>query len=119
MLAYSVPPRVSEFDWQIYGRVVPPDHCLRKVLGVVAWDDFHEQLAPFYSQNLGRPPEYPVLMLKLEYLRYHYNLSDREVIARGETDLAFRYFLQVPLGWQLPHPSSLCIFRGRLGTKGF
>jgi len=58
-------------------------------------------------------------MLKLEYLRYHYNLSDREVIVRTETDLAFRWFLQVPLRWKLPDPSLLCFFRGRLGRKGF
>ena len=37
-------------------------------------------------------------MLKLEYLRYHYNLSDRQVIDRGSTDIAFRYFLQVDVG---------------------
>jgi IS5 family transposase len=99
--------------------VVPPDHCLRKIVRVVPWDDFYERLAPFYSQDQGRPPQYPVLMLKLEYLRYHYNLSDREVIARSGTDLAFREFLQVPLCWELPKPSSLCVFRGRLGIKGF
>jgi len=60
-----------------------------------------------------------VLMLKLEYLRYHYNLSDRQVIDRGSTDIAFRYFLQVDVGGLLPDPSLLCRFRGRLGTKGF
>jgi hypothetical protein len=58
-------------------------------------------------------------MLKLIYLGYHHNLSDRQVIARAETDLAFRYFLQIPLHWGLPDPGSLCIFRGRLGSKGF
>jgi IS5 family transposase len=59
------------------------------------------------------------MMLKLEYLRYHHNLSDREVIARAQTDLAFRFFLRIPVSGCLPDPSSLCIFRGRLGTKGF
>jgi hypothetical protein len=32
---------------------------------------------------------------------------------------AFRWFLQYPLQWPLPDPSSLCIFRGRLGRDGF
>ena len=95
-------------------------HYLRKVLQVVPWDNLHDLLAPYYYiRDMGRPAESPVRMLKLEYLRYHQNLSDREVIARSETDLAFRYFLQFPLHWRLPHPSSLYIFRGRLGTKGF
>src|SRR5512136_2781209 len=112
-------PSLSEFDEEVYAQVVPPTHFLRKVLEVVPWEDFLQRLAPYYSRDLGRPPESPVLMLKLEYLRYHYNLSDREVIARAETDLALRHFLRVPLCWKLPDPSSLCVFRGRLGRKGF
>ena len=119
MLLDPSPPRLSEFDQQVYRAVVPPGHYLRKVLEAVPWNDFYALLAPFYVRDMGRPAEDPVLMLKLEYLRYHHNLSDREVIARAETDLAFRYFLQLPLRWRLPDPSSLCIFRGRLGTKGF
>jgi transposase len=119
MLCDPAGPRVSEFDQGIYRTVVPPGHYLRTALQVVPWGDFYELLAPYYSADQGRPAESPVLMLKLEYLRYHHNLSDRQVIDRAETDLAFRCFLQVPLRWRLPNPSSLCIFRGRLGTKGF
>lgn len=112
-------PRISERDHQVYETVVPPDHYLRKVLQVVPWNDFYQILASYYSRDKGRPAESPVTMLKLEYLRYHHNLSDREVIARCVTDLAFRHFLQLPLRGWLPDPSSLCIFRGRLGSKGF
>ena len=119
MLCDAIVPALSEFDQEVYRMVVRRDHYLRKVLGVIPWEDFHVLLAGFYSPDVGRPAESPVLMLKLEYLRYHHNLSDREVVARADTDLAFRYFLQIPLGWKLPDPSSLCVFRGRLGTKGF
>ena len=119
MLRDVVIPRLSEFDERICAQVVPRGHFLRKALQVIPWDDFFDQIAGYYSFDLGRPAESPVLMLKLEYLRYHYNLSDREVIARAETDLSFRWFLQYPLAWKLPDPSSLCVFRGRLGRKGF
>ncbi len=119
MLPIATAVELPEFDQAIYREVVPADHYLRKVLQVVRWDDFQPLLAPFYCEDLGRPAESPVMMLKLEYLRYHHNLSDREVIARGETDLAFRCFLQVSLRRKLPDPSSLCVFRGRLGTEGF
>ena len=119
MLCDPSTPPMSDFDRQVYRTVVPPGHYLQKVLRVVPWDDFHGLLAPYYSRDIGRPADPPVLMLKLEYLRYHHNLSDRDVIARAQTDLAFRYFLQIPLRGWLPDPSSLCVFRGRLGTKGF
>ncbi len=89
------------------------------MLTALDWERFLDVLSPYYSPDHGRPAESPVLMLKLEYLRYQYNLSDREVIARAETDLAFRYFLQIPMRFRLPDPSLLCMFRGRLGRDGF
>ena len=119
MLGDPSPPALSEFDHQVFRAFVPPDHYLRKALQVIPWDDFHEILAPYYSPDQGRPSEPPVLMLKLEYLSYHHNLSDRQVIGRARTDLAFRYFLQVDVNHLLPDPSSLCLFRGRLGCEGF
>jgi transposase len=112
-------PRLSEFDFQVFEAFVPPDHYLRKVLAVIPWDGLDQVLASFYHPKKGRPPETPVMMLKLEYLRYHHNLSDGQVIERAKTDLAFRYFLQVDVHNRLPDPSSLCRFRGRLGKKGF
>jgi transposase len=119
MLCNLFVPRLSEFDRQVYEMVVRPDHYLAQLLKTLAWDDFQGILAPYYCEDQGRPATLPVLMLKLEYLRYHHNLSDREVIARCETDLSFRFFLQIPLRCKLPNPSSLCIFRGRLGVKGY
>jgi transposase len=119
MLDDSLIPPLSKWDLEIFGIVVPEDHYLRNVASVIPWDDFRDLLAPYYCQDMGRPSILPVVMLKLEYLRYHHNLSDRQVIARAETDLAFRWFLQYPLQWPLPDPSSLCIFRGRLGRDGF
>ena len=112
-------PTLSEMDQGVYRQVVPEDHYLRKVEQVVHWDKFREKLAPYYSQDMGRPGEDPVVMLKLSYLSYHHNLSDRQVIERAQTDLAFRWFLHFPLTWAMPDPSSLCVFRGRLGVKGF
>lgn len=119
MLCDSLLPELSELDQQIYQKVVPAEHYLRKALQVIRWDEFRELLASYYSRELGRPPGDPVLMLKLEFLRYQHNLSDRQVIERAETDLGFRNFLRIPLRGWLPDPSSLCVFRGRLGVEGF
>ena len=40
------------------------------------------------------------------------------MITRAQTDVAYRYFLNLPMKKELPDPSSLCIFRGRLGMDG-
>lgn len=119
MFANLFRPRLSAFDLEVFEAFVPPDHYLRKALRVIPWEDFEDQLAAYYCPDRGRPPESPVLMLKLEYLRYHHQLSDRQVIERAKTDLGFRFFLQVDVHDQLPDPSSLCRFRGRLGQEGF
>jgi hypothetical protein len=57
-------------------------------------------------------------MLKLEFLQYHDNLSDRQVILRAGTDVSYRLFLGLSLKGELPDPSTLCVFRGRLGVNG-
>lgn len=111
--------RLSEFDEQVFRGLIPPAHYLRLSLERIPWDAFYDVLAPYYSPDEGRPAEWPVLMLKLEYLRYHDNLSDRQVIARAQTDVAYRYFLQIGVTHPLPDPSSLSYFRGRLGQDGF
>lgn len=119
MLGDLFRPQLSQFDLQVFEAFIPPDHYLRRALEVIPWDDFDDILAEYYCADLGRPPELPVLMLKLQYLCYHHNLSDGQVIERSKTDLSFRYFLQVDSRHQLVDPSSLCRFRGRLGKDGF
>jgi transposase len=79
MLDDSWIPPLSKWDLEIFGIVVPEDHYLRNVASVIPWDDFRDLLAPYYCQDMGRPSILPVVMLKLEYLRYHHNLSDRQV----------------------------------------
>jgi transposase len=110
---------LTDWDRQVFDTVVPSDHFLRLALRLIPWQEISESLAGYYTAEMGRPALTPLRMLKLEYLRYHYNLSDRDVVVRAETDLAFRLFLQLPLAHPLPHSSSLCYFRGRLGLEGF
>ena len=95
MLGDRVSRPLSVFDQEAFKRFVPRKHHLRKALAIVSWDDFYEIPAPYYSPDQGRPSEPPVLTLKFEYLRRHYNLSDRQVVERAKSDLAFRCFPQV------------------------
>src|SRR6267142_418435 len=119
MLSDWSPRCVGEFDEKVYRKCVPADHLLRRALKTISWSSLRNEFAPFYSPNMGRPSEDPVLMFKLEFLSHLYRLSDREVIARAQTDMAFRCFLRIGVGEPLPNPSSLCYFRGRLGPEGY
>ena len=119
MLGNPAPFPPTSFDLQVFDIYVPYDHHLRKALELIDWDAFHDVLGAYYSQDRGQPSEPPVMMLKFEYLRYHYNLSDRQVVERAKTDLAYRMFLQVDYNDILIDPSTLCYFRGRLKSEGF
>jgi transposase len=110
---------LTDFDRQLFAALVPRDHDLRRALELIPWDDFEKTLAVYYCPDSGRPAAPPVLLLKLEFLRYQFNLSDRQVMKRAETDAAFRYFLQIRCSEPMPDPSLLSHFRGRLGETGF
>jgi len=118
MLLERTPPDWSEADLEVFDCLVSPDHYLRRAPQVIDFERIRSKLAVHYSPDIGRPADEPILMLKLEFLQYHDNLSDRQVITRAQTDVAYRYFLDLPMKKELPHPSSLCIFRGRLGVEG-
>jgi transposase len=108
---------LSEFDRQVFEVVVPKDHYLRQVAGQIDFERFRPRLAEAYSSDMGRPAIDPVRMLKIMFLSYHYKLSDRQVMRRTETDMAFRWFLGLPLAKEVPNHTSGTYFRERIGDR--
>lgn len=117
MLRASYAPMLSDQDQLIFETLVPPDHYLRQVNALVDFERYRSAMALCYSQSEGRPADDPVVLLKIGFLQTHYNLSDREVIAAAQVNVAFRYFLNLALTDTLPHPTLLTVFRARLGEK--
>ncbi len=111
--------RMDEFDLKVFEAVLPTQHALIDALELIDWPSFAGILEEYYCRDRGQPAISPIVMLKLEFLRYFYNLGDSQVIQRAATDLAFRWFLQVPLHFKLPDSSLMTKFRGRLGDEGF
>lgn len=110
---------ISAADQAIYDRVLPDKSPLYDALEVIPWTDFRSEIEKYYCKESGRPADPVLVLLKLEYLRYAYHLSDRGVVARASTDLLFRWFLQVPIKYIIPDSSTLCRFRARIGQEGF
>lgn len=110
---------MKEQDVDFYEQLLPAEDPLLDALELIPWESFLPAIESHYSPDVGQPAINPLLMLKLEFLRYYRRLSDREVIARSRTDVLFRYFLQIPVHFRLPAPTSLVNFRGRLGVDGF
>ncbi len=106
----------TELDQLIFEKLVPANHYLRKVKVAIDFARFRKQVRDCYDDEMGRQAEDPARMIKLEYLEIQYNLSDREVIADAQVNVAFRFFLDLSLESALPVPSLLSQFRTRLGV---
>lgn len=112
--SYLVP---DALDQLIFEATVPADHYLRRVLAVIDFERCRQEVVACYDPKQGRPAIEPVLLLKLEFLEYHYNLSDRQVIEQSRYNMAYRYFLGLSLYSELPHHTLLTVFRERLGVE--
>jgi transposase len=106
-------------DRQVFDLVVPSHHYLRQVAAHIDFERFRPRLAEAYRAGLGRPAIDPVRMLKILFLRFHYQLSDRQVMERTTTDMAFRWFLALPLRAAVPHHTEGTYFRQRIGAERF
>lgn len=113
------PPTTSLLDDYYMRRLLPPDDPLLKLNACTNWSFVYEEVGELYRLGPGQPPLDPVRMLKLCFLQSYSNLTDREVIRRTQTDLLFRVFVGLDVEDEVPHPSSLTVFRKRLGAEVF
>src|SRR5438445_10511966 len=90
-------------DHEIFEATVPQDHYLRRGPTVIDFERFRADMVSCYSANHGRPATDPLLLLKLEFLEYQYNLADQSVVAQARFNTALRYFLTLSLTSSLPH----------------
>jgi len=119
MLKPPSPSALSELDREIFAAVVPEDHYLRRVQAHIDFEHFRPRLADAYSSSMGRPAVDPVRMLKVLFLRFHYRLSDRQVMERTKTDMAFRWFLGLGLHEAVPNHTNGTHFRHRITAERF
>jgi len=117
MLKQNYDPELTEQDLAIFEQLVPADHYLRRLKQVIDFRPCRSLVADCYSPAHGRGAIDPVLPIKLLILQSHYGQSDDRVIEHAQVNIAFRYFLDLPLGAKLPEPSLLSQFRQRLGDK--
>lgn len=117
MLKPNYDPELTAQDLALFQQLVPADHYLRRLKQVIDFAPCRALVADCYSAAQGRGALDPVRLLKLLLLQFHYGLSDDRVIEHAQVNIAFRYFLDLPLGATLPEPSLLSQFRTRLGDQ--
>lgn len=99
--------------------LVPQDHELRKVLSLVNFSFIHKLVRNKYSWT-GQPSVDPEVIIKMLFIGYYYGiLSERQLVKRVQTDLAYRWFLGYDLDEKVPTHSVLSKARQRYGLEIF
>jgi transposase len=76
-------------------KVVPADHLVRQIDGVLDLSWVHKELAPYYSHT-GRPSIDPVLMIRMLLVGYVFAIrSERQLCSEVQVNLAYRWFCQL------------------------
>lgn len=84
--------KLSEYA-KLYDILVPQTHPLRQILQLVDFSFIYDELKTKYCPDNGRNAEDPVRMFQYLFLKVFYDLSDRDLVDRARTDLAFKFFL--------------------------
>jgi transposase len=111
--------QIDIFNAMIYEKLIPKDHLLVKIAETIDFTFVYDIAKGHYSE-VGRESVDPVIMFKLCLLEYLYCLSDRQVVARTHTDIAFRWFLGLNIDDKVPDDSTISYFRSiRMGDSPF
>jgi len=112
-------PQIDIFTHMIFERLIPKDHLLVLIDSIIDFSFVYDIVKDKYS-DVGRSSEDPVMMLKICLLQFLYTLSDKKVIKRIQTDIAFRWFLGLSLDDEVPDDTTICHFRtNRMGEENF
>ena len=88
--------------------VVPPDHLVRQIDGLLDLSWVHKELAPYYSHT-GRPSIDPVLMIRMLLVGYVFAIrSERRICAEVQVNLAYRWFCKLGIEDKIPDHSVFC-----------
>lgn len=100
----------SSFYNALY-QMIPENHILKRIDSAIDLSFVNELLADRYCKNFGRPAKEPEMMLRIQILKYLYNLSDEQLIQDLSVNLAYKWFVGLNPEDPLPETSLLTKFR--------
>ena len=91
-------------------------HFLVMLNEIIDWKRIGEELLPLYKGRgrRGRPPYEPQLLLKMLFLCYLYNVSERSMEEFADTNMLAKWFMGLMIEDPAPDHSTLRVFRRRL-----
>ena len=109
----------SFYGEYLYKQLVPPNHFFRKLNQIVDWERITELLIELYrgGGEYGRPPYDPAVILKMLFVSYLYNLSERQTENYINENIPAKYFVGIAIDKPAPDHSTLTYFKKRLTQK--
>jgi len=109
----------SSFFGMLYEELVPRDHLLHKLAAAVEFGFVSNLVSDCYCPDNGRPSWDPLVLFKVVFLQFLYDLSDREVEKQVTFHLVCKWFAGLQPEERAPDHTVLCRFRSRLGAEKF
>lgn len=109
----------SFFGNYIYDKIIPKGHILRKINDTIDFSFVIELCRDAYCADNGRPAWSPLLMFKIIFLQFLYDLSDYAIEEELNDRLSFKMFVGLEVEEIPPDHSSISRFRDRLGVERF
>jgi len=106
----------SFFGRWVYDRIVPKDHFLIQLDGIIPWQRFAKKLVRYYQGKAlyGPAPYNPVIILKMLLLSFLYNISERQTEDLVNFNLVAKCFVGLAVDEAAPDYSTLSLFKARL-----
>jgi hypothetical protein len=82
MLGPCQPNEISAADKAVFDALVRRDHWVRRSLKHVDFVEMRQSVEKFHEISKGRPGVEPIVLIKLEVLMYHDNLSDTQFLRK-------------------------------------
>jgi len=116
MLTYKTQ-RASLFTYTIFEKMVPNDK-LSKLDSLLDFSTIYDRARKYYCPDNGRPSHDPVVMFKILFLGFLYNISGEQNLLEEASDRAsFRQFIGLDLTDDIPDRTTLVKFRMKLGLE--
>lgn len=109
----------SFFGNYVYDKMVSKEHFLRKINETIDFSFINGECSDAYCLINGRPGWSPVLMFKIVFLQFLYDLSDYAIEEELNDRLSFKMFVALEVEEAPPDHSSISRFRDRLGVERF
>lgn len=84
--------------------LVPQEHLLRKIDQAIDFETVYDFVEALYCSDNGRPSADPVVLIKMVFIQHFYGIpSLRQTVRDIEMNIAYRWFLGIPLNEPIPH----------------